>query len=461
VRRTGYALAAATLALLVAPLGPATGASTAATAVTTSIRDFAFQPEIEVGVGGQVTWTNADPATHTVTASDGSFDSGALAPGGSFAATFTEAGSVTYFCAVHPSMIGTIIVSAGTEADPAATPDAATADATILHRTIVLDTHPLGIGGPALTLLVPDGWIVQGGPVWRHDFSNLATLEARVTSPDLRYGVEFFPIFPQIWRDGGISFFPPGSRYLGNEVRAPIRDAARFVEELVLPAYRAGFSARVIDRLPMPHVAAAYAQASLPGTEAVAERVLTEHFVDGERMLEEFTVVLTFTPNPLVPGALLWSPQQLYSVRAPEADFEALHPIMQVVATSPIVDLRWYAGYEYVLGLSQRNGLEAIRAAGAAAGIIAEANAQISDTIIRGYEARQAINDDIFEQMSQTIRGIETYRDPWDGATLELPNGFQYVYASAEGSVVLTDEPGFDPVRAFPEETWQAAELER
>ena len=68
-----------------------------------------------------------------------------------------------------------------------------------------------------------------------HTTSNLATLEARITGPDLFLGVEFFPLFAQVWQRGGIPFFPAGSNYLGNEVLRPIRDAGTDGATLELP----------------------------------------------------------------------------------------------------------------------------------------------------------------------------------------------------------------------------------
>ena len=77
-----------------------------------SIANFAFQPDsLQVATGTTVTWTNADSTAHTVTADDGAFDAGPLAPGASFTQTFTTPGTYTYHCQIHPFMTGTIVVS--------------------------------------------------------------------------------------------------------------------------------------------------------------------------------------------------------------------------------------------------------------------------------------------------------------------------------------------------------------
>ena len=76
-----------------------------------TIEGFVFQPgSLEVMAGTTVTWTNDDPTPHTVTAVDGSFDSGAIASGATFSQTFDTAGTFAYACAIHPTMTGTIIV---------------------------------------------------------------------------------------------------------------------------------------------------------------------------------------------------------------------------------------------------------------------------------------------------------------------------------------------------------------
>ncbi len=94
------------------PAGQDSGdAAPAAGGSAVDIVNYAFSPtSLQVAAGTTVTWTNNDTAAHTVTADDGSFDSGNMAPGATFTFTFTTAGSVVYHCNYHPNMVATIVV---------------------------------------------------------------------------------------------------------------------------------------------------------------------------------------------------------------------------------------------------------------------------------------------------------------------------------------------------------------
>jgi plastocyanin len=85
----------------------------AAGSQTVPIKGFAFKPAtVTVNVGDTVTWTNQDSASHTATASDGSFDTGNLSKGASGSHKFSQAGSFAYICSIHPNMKGTVVVKA-------------------------------------------------------------------------------------------------------------------------------------------------------------------------------------------------------------------------------------------------------------------------------------------------------------------------------------------------------------
>ena len=82
------------------------------------VDDACFIPaDVTINVGDTVSWVNSDSAAHTVTsgsATDGPtgiFDSSLVMAGAVFEHTFGEAGTIEYFCMVHPWMEGTVTVN--------------------------------------------------------------------------------------------------------------------------------------------------------------------------------------------------------------------------------------------------------------------------------------------------------------------------------------------------------------
>ncbi len=99
------------------PGGPTTPTTTPQTPSTVTVRiaNRAFAtPSISVAVGDTVVWNNADKEAHTVTERNFAFDSGSFGTGATFRRTFTTAGTFSYFCDIHPSMVGVVAVSAPT-----------------------------------------------------------------------------------------------------------------------------------------------------------------------------------------------------------------------------------------------------------------------------------------------------------------------------------------------------------
>ncbi|HWH32659.1 MAG TPA: plastocyanin/azurin family copper-binding protein [Egibacteraceae bacterium] len=82
-----------------------------------AVQGFRFQPAtLQVAAGGTVTWTNEDDINHTATAGTpdaptGEFDVDLPQKGATGEHTFDEPGTYAYFCEVHPSMTGEIVVS--------------------------------------------------------------------------------------------------------------------------------------------------------------------------------------------------------------------------------------------------------------------------------------------------------------------------------------------------------------
>ncbi|HZU40344.1 MAG TPA: cupredoxin domain-containing protein [Solirubrobacteraceae bacterium] len=92
---------------------PASKSPSAGKAVQVTMKNLAFTPSvIHATVGQTVTWTNDDSPPHNVTWVSGPkfASSGTLNTGGKFSIKLTQAGTIHYFCSIHPFMKATIIV---------------------------------------------------------------------------------------------------------------------------------------------------------------------------------------------------------------------------------------------------------------------------------------------------------------------------------------------------------------
>lgn len=81
------------------------------TGTAVEMRGMAFAPQrVEISAGTTIEWTNRDQVAHTITADDGSWDSGPIAAGATWRHTFTAAGSFAFHCTPHPFMTGVVVV---------------------------------------------------------------------------------------------------------------------------------------------------------------------------------------------------------------------------------------------------------------------------------------------------------------------------------------------------------------
>jgi plastocyanin len=139
---------------------PIAGAAPRTETKSVSIKDFEFAPkEIAVNAGDTINWKNDGAAPHTVTADDGSFDSGNLNAGGTFSQTFDKAGTIAYYCMLHGAKGGTGMAGTITVAAAAAAPAPAAAAPS---GSVEASDQPLVDGGITVAKVTAgqDGWIV-------------------------------------------------------------------------------------------------------------------------------------------------------------------------------------------------------------------------------------------------------------------------------------------------------------
>jgi plastocyanin len=77
------------------------------------MRSLAFMPAtVHVRVGQTIEWINDDSVVHNVTSNDGlTIQSGNFGTGHKFEFTPKHAGSITYYCTIHPTTMQATIVA--------------------------------------------------------------------------------------------------------------------------------------------------------------------------------------------------------------------------------------------------------------------------------------------------------------------------------------------------------------
>jgi plastocyanin len=107
-----------------ATAGGATSAAPIATTTTSiptvatnaiTVKDFAFGPKaVTVKAGTTITWTNADAFDHSVFDTKSNTEGahfGPIAAHLTYSRTYNTVGAYPYFCGIHNSMTGTVIVT--------------------------------------------------------------------------------------------------------------------------------------------------------------------------------------------------------------------------------------------------------------------------------------------------------------------------------------------------------------
>jgi plastocyanin len=71
-----------------------------------TIKDFSYSPQPATAkVGEVIAWTNTGNAPHTATMDDGSCKTDTIPAGSTGMLVFTAAGTYTYHCSVHPTLM--------------------------------------------------------------------------------------------------------------------------------------------------------------------------------------------------------------------------------------------------------------------------------------------------------------------------------------------------------------------
>jgi plastocyanin len=132
---------------------------TSAGGANVDLEALCFAPTVlQIEAAETVTWTNRDGMSHTVTGANGSWgDSSELTQGASVSHEFDVVGVYPYFCLLHPSMVGVVVVGGSSFA---AASVSATGGSDASQRGAASTAGEGGRGGAMIALYAAIGLVV-------------------------------------------------------------------------------------------------------------------------------------------------------------------------------------------------------------------------------------------------------------------------------------------------------------
>lgn len=132
-----------------------------------------------------------------------------------------------------------------------------------------------------------------------------------------------------------------------------------------------------------------------------------------------------------------------YAMRAPagQLDFKMAEMLRKSTRVTPEWSARMAQHNTKMTQIANKGAMERSR-------IIAQSNEEIRQIQQEGWRSANASRDRMHRESIETIRGVETYNDPYNGGTVELDNSYQHAWQLNDGSYVLTDDASFNPYAA-------------
>jgi hypothetical protein len=324
-----------------------------------------------------------------------------------------------------------------------------------LEKTVLKDPAVGNIEGA--TLLLPEGWKLEGGFVWMPLLSMQANLLIRVTDPATGSSVEVLPSQQFNWptRDMGLAI-QPGSNWNGSILRAPPKDAAEFVQAVLaaqaLPHLR---GVTPVKTEALPTLAAEHARATPPKFTVRSTRLRYAFEVAGKPWEEAVTV--TLTQAPLNGWTAMWWCGG-FTMRAPAGQLDKAVPTLSVPIQSIRISLAWHARLEEVRKVFSQGLLQNQEDFARFQQRWTQSQKEIQELHRKTWEERAASQDRQNFALREILGGVETYRNPHESRNVELPQGYKKYWINKEGTVLLSSDPNYDP---RPGNTADWREMER
>ncbi|MGA2119651.1 MAG: hypothetical protein ABSH56_33515, partial [Bryobacteraceae bacterium] len=360
-------------------------------------------------------------------------------------------------------------------AGPSGSPAAAPAGANFYRMKLVKIVDERGFERPmtALTLLLPTDWQFQGSVQYAQTggcHANIVQLVFRAASPDGRLAVELLPGNTWQWTDDANmrNMMQTSNQQMarfgqrGCDIMPPMT-GDEFLRRQVLPAARTGAGvsgseamaeadARLQEEAREAQQAAAR-QGLRVNVRTSAARVRVSYTLGGQ-LVEEWLTAMTTSIGMAGPSfsmrtgrmgqAVYYSSaaDHVFGMRAPQGQLDAEEKFFRLVTGTVRVDAQWQARVQQVIANLQAQDS---KSAADRSAIIAKSGQDTARIIHDTYQNATNSREHSMESWSQYMRGVQTFRDPSTGDTVELSNQYGNAWAGPNGTYVVTDSANFNP----------------
>jgi hypothetical protein len=293
----------------------------------------------------------------------------------------------------------------------------------------------------AFSLLIPKGWIIEGGAIRILD-ANIAGANNMVDCKfDLAVkkdadGTVMIRWLPEMlcidqknaWgnREGAV---------FNNTLVRIKRDPASFILQVAVPyAHPSATDIKVKSSKPLPGVVARYNAMVDPAIKSVTNMSYQAMLIEftyqenGKSYLERMiTVIEDYGMN----GGGLWKNRETMLIRAPLNEMAKWEPVLEVIQNSGIWSMSWIAGEAN--GQRQRSGLINLT----------QKELQEMDKAIN--ENKQRTNSEINKDMYLTLTGQNEYTNPFTGKVETDTDNWKNRWINSSGDIIYSGDSSYDP----------------
>jgi hypothetical protein len=295
----------------------------------------------------------------------------------------------------------------------------------------------------ALTLLVPRGWILEGGALRLLD-PNIAGANNMVeckfdmaVRKDVQGSVMIRWLPDMLCIDQSKAWGNPEGAVFNNTLVRRKRDPASFIVQVAIPyAHPNARNIKIKNSKQVPSLAFRYTNMIDPSVKMVTnmsyQALIMEYTYEeaGNNYLERMvTVIEDYGIN----GGGLWKNRETMFIRTPLNEMAKWEPLLQVIQNSGIWNINWIKGE--VNGQRQRSGL------------IAATQKELQDMDNAINENRRNTNSEINKDMYLTLTGQNEYKNPFNGRIETDTDNWKNRWINSLGDIIYSNDSSYDPNR--------------